>query len=114
MKLKSLIICCFLLACSSPKEGIPEEILSEKELLAILKEVHLAEANFELLKTNSKELAQNTLLNNYHKIYSKYNIDKNKFQETLEYYANHPDKLEAIYSKVLEDIKKERSMLDQK
>ena len=114
MKLKRLIICCFLLACSNPKEGIPEGILAEKELVSILKEVHLAEANFELLKTNSKEVAQNTLLNNYHKIYSKYNIDKNKFQETLEYYANHPDKLEAIYSKVLEDIKKERSMFDQK
>jgi len=113
MKLKTLIICYSLLACSSPKERIPERILPEKEMASILKEVHLAEANFELLKTNSKEVAQNTLLNNYHEIYSKYNIDKNKFQETLEYYANHPDKLEAIYSKVLEDIKKERSMFDQ-
>ena len=113
MKLKTLIICYFLLACRSPKERIPERILPEKEMVSILKEVHLAEANFELLKTNSKEVAQNTLLNNYHEIYSKYNIDKNKFQETLEYYANHPEKLEAIYSKVLEDIKKERSMFDQ-
>ena len=82
-------------------------------MVSILKEVHLAEANLELLKTNSKEVAQNTLLNNYHEIYSKYNIDENEFQQTLEYYANHPDKLEAIYSKVLEDIKKERSMFDQ-
>ena len=82
-------------------------------MASILKEVHLAEANFELFKTNSKEEAQKTLFNNYHEIYSKYNIDKNRFQETLEYYANHPEKLEAIYSKVLEDIKKERSMFDQ-
>ncbi len=113
MKLRILVICYFLLACSSPKENIPEGILPEKEMASILKEVHLAEANFELFKTNSKEEAQKTLFNNYHEIYSKYNIDKNRFQETLEYYANHPEKLEAIYSKILEDIKKERSMFDQ-
>ena len=113
MKLKSLIIYCFLLACSSSKERIPEGILPEKELVSILKEVHLAEANFELVKTNGKEVAQNTLLNNYQEIYSIYNIDKNEFQQTLEYYANHPEKLEGIYSKVLEDITEERSMLDQ-
>ena len=113
MKLKILIICYFLLACSSPKEGIPEGILPEKELVSILKEVHLAEANFELVKTNGKEVAQNTLLNNYQEIYSKYNIDENEFQQTLEYYANHPDKLEEIYSKILENITEERSMIDQ-
>jgi hypothetical protein len=113
MKLIILIIFYSLLACSTPKESIPEVILPEKEMVSILKEVHLAEANFELLKTNSKEVAQNTLFNNYHEIYSKYNIDENKFQETLEYYANHPEQLEGIYSKVLEDIKKERSMFDQ-
>ena len=113
MKLKILIIFCFLLACSSSKERTPEGILPKKELVSILKEVHLAEANFELLKTNSKEVAQNTLLNNYQEIYSKYNIDENEFQQTLEYYANHPEKLEGIYSKVLEDITEERSMLDQ-
>ena len=32
MKLKTLIICYFLLACSSPKERIPEGILPEKEM----------------------------------------------------------------------------------
>ena len=74
MKLKILIIYCFLLACSSSKERIPEGILPKKELVSILKEVHLAEANFELIKTNNKEVAQNTLLNNYQEIYSKYNM----------------------------------------
>jgi len=113
MKLKILIIYCFLLACSSSKERILEGILPEKEMVSILKEVHLAEANFELLKTNSKEVAQNTLLNNYQEIYSKYNIDKNEFQQTIEYYSNYPEKLEGIYSKVLEGMIKERSMLDQ-
>jgi len=113
MKLKRLIICCFLLACSNPKEGIPEGILAEKELVSILKEVHLAEANFELLRKNKKELAQNTLLSSYQEIYSKYNIDKNEFQQTIEYYSNYPEKLEGIYSKVLEGMIKERSMLDQ-
>ena len=72
MRLKILIIYCFLLGCSSSKTGIPEGILPEKELVSIIKEVHLVEANFELLKSNGKGEAQNTLLNNYQKIYKKF------------------------------------------
>ena len=112
MKLKCLVIYCFLLACSSSEKGIPEWILSEKEFVSILKEVHLAEGEFELQKTNSKENAQNALRNNYQTIYSNHNIDENKFQETLEYYANHPGELEEIYAKVLEELTKERARLN--
>lgn len=112
MKLKSLIICLSLLACSGPKEEIPKGILSEKELASILKEVHLVVASFELSKTNNKEGFQNMLLNSYQEIYSKYNIDENVFQQTLEYYANHPERLERIYGEVLADITEERSVID--
>jgi len=113
MKLKYLIILCFLLACTGTKERIPEEFLSKKEFASILKEVHLAEANFELQKTNGKEDAQNELMYSYQTIYSNHHIDENKFQETLNYYANHPDELEEVYAKVLEELTKERASLDQ-
>ena len=112
MKSKYLIILCFLLACTSPKERIPEGILSQKEFASILKEVHLAEATFELQKTNGKEEAENALVNSYQTIYGNHHIDENKFQETLNYYANNPDELEEIYATVLEELTKERTTLN--
>ena len=90
MNLKFLIIFSFLLACSSPQESMPEEILSQNEFANILKKVHLAEGGFELQKTNGKEDAQNALSNSYQTIFSSHNIDETIFQKTLEYYANHP------------------------
>ena len=113
MNLKFLIVFSFLLACSSSQESMPEEILSQNEFASILKEVHLAEGGFELQKTNGKEDAQNALVNSYQTIYSNHHIDENKFQETLNYYANHPDELEEIYATVLEELSKERTTLNQ-
>ena len=112
MNLKFLIILSFLLACSSPQESMPEEILSQKEFASILKKVHLAEGGFELQKTNGKDHAQNVLSNSYQTIFSSHNIDETIFQKTLEYYANHPSELEEIYADVIKGITEERSTLN--
>ena len=112
MNLKFLIVLSFLLACTSPKERIPEGILSQNEFANILKEVHLAEGGFELQKTNGKEDAQNALSNSYQTIFSSHNIDETIFQKTLEYYANHPSELEEIYADVIKGITEERSTLN--
>jgi len=112
MNLNFLIILSFLLACSIPKEGIPEGILSQNEFASILKEVHLAEATFELQKTNGKEDAENALTKSYQTIFSSHNINETIFQRTLEYYANHPSELDEIYADVIEGITEERSTLN--
>jgi len=113
MKLKTVIISFFLLACASPEKEISNQILAEKVFVSILKEVHLAEANFELLKSSGELATQNTLLDSYQKIYNKYNLEEDQFQLTIDYYANHPDKLENIYAKVIEELTEERANPDQ-
>lgn len=86
---------------------MPEGILTEEVFINILKEVHLTEANFELQKRQKNSAI------NYQKIYNEYNIDGQKFQLTLDYYANHPGKLEDIYGKVIEELVEQRANLDQ-
>ena len=113
MKWKVIIICFFLLACSDLRKEMPEGILTEEVFINILKEVHLTEANFELQKTNNNQVAQKNLEIDYQKIYNEYNIDGQKFQLTLDYYANHPGKLEDIYGKVIEELVEQRANLDQ-
>ena len=39
-------------------------------------------------------------------------IDKNRFEETLSFYSNHPEELEQIYSKVLKDLLQEKTTLN--
>ena len=113
MKIILSILSVLLLACSAPKTEIPTEILSETEFANMLKEIHVAEAAFELNKSKGMENAKNTLANSYQSIYKKYDIDDSTFNKSLEYYAKHPEILEDIYSTVLEQLTGERSTLDQ-
>ena len=113
MKILLSILSVFLLACTSTKTEIPTDILSETTFTNILKEVHLAEAAFELNKTKSMGNAKNSLANSYQSIYKKHSIDEADFSNTLSYYALHPEKLEAIYTTVLEELSKERTTLNQ-
>ena len=113
MKIILSILSVLLLACTAPKIEIPTEILSETAFESILKEIHLAEAIFELNKSKGLENAKNTLANNYQSIYKKHDISASTFSKSLDYYAENPEKLEKIYSTVLEELNEERSTLNQ-
>lgn len=112
MKLKSFFVCCFFLACGAPEEEINTAVLSEKEFVSILKEVHLAEADFELYKTKGLETAKQQLVKAYQNIYSTHQISEEEFNNTLSYYSENPEALEKIYSDVLELLTKERATLN--
>ena len=101
-----------MFACNTPEEKIPENILSENTFESILKEIHLAEATFELHKTKGMGKAKNELANSYQNIYSEYAISEEDFKTTLEYYSVNPEKLEKIYDKILKELTKERATLN--
>ena len=113
MKIMLSILSVLLLACTTCKTEIPSGILFEREFVNMLKEVHLAEAAFELNKSKGTVNAKNTLANSYQSTYKKYDIDTSSFNKSLEYYAKHPEILEEIYSTVLEQLTGERSTLNQ-
>jgi len=112
MKIILSILSILLVACASPKTEIPIGILSETEFANMLKEVHLAEAAFELNKSKELENAKNSLANSYQSIYKEYDIDNSTFNKSLDYYAENLEKLEKIYTDVLEQLTDERSTLN--
>lgn len=113
MKIISFILSLILLSCGNPKTEIPQDILSKNSFIGLLKDIHLAEAKFELHKTKGMENAKNELAHNYSSIYKKYEITVDDFDKTLDYYAQNPEKLEKIYTRVLEQLTKDRTILDQ-
>ena len=113
MKIISFILSLILLSCGNPKTEIPQDILSKNSFIGLLKDIHLAEAKFELHKTKGMENAKNELAHNYSSNYKKYEITVDDFDKTLDYYAQNPEKLEKIYTRVLEQLTKDRTILDQ-
>ena len=113
MKIISFILSLILLSCGNPKTEIPQDILSENSFINLLKDNHLAEAKFELHKTKGMENAKNELAHNYSTIYETHEITPDDFDKTLAYYAQHPEQLEKIYTSVLEQLTKDKTILNQ-
>ena len=113
MKIILSILSVLLLACTAPKTEILTGILSKAEFANMLKEVHLAEAAFERTKSKGLKNAKNTLANSYQSIYKKHDISASTFSKSLDYYAKNPEKLEKIYSVILEELNQERTTLSQ-
>ena len=113
MKIISFILSLILLSCGNPKTEIPQDILSENSFINLLKDIHLAEAKFELHKINGMENAKNELAHNYSTIYETHEITPDDFDKTLAYYAQHPEQLEKIYTSVLEQLTKDKTILNQ-
>ena len=113
MKISSFILCLILIGCGNQQKETPQDILSENIFVDLLKDIHLAEAKFELQKTKGIENAKNELAHNYNAIYETHEITEDDFDKTLDYYAQHPEQLEKIYTHVLEQITKDRTILDQ-
>tara|TARA_B100001758_G_scaffold247497_1_gene265551 strand:- start:27118 stop:27459 length:342 start_codon:yes stop_codon:yes gene_type:complete len=112
MKIYLLILLCLFLSCKNKKEHVPQKILTTKNFVIILKDIHLEEAKFELQKKVMK-ITKAKLKNSYDLIYKKHQISEEIFKKTLTFYAQNPEKLERIYSKVLEQLTNDQSKLDQ-
>lgn len=74
-------------------------------MVAILVDVHLAEASgsLDLLinNTDPKKKARNIT-----DVYTKHGVTKEQFDKSLKYYSSDPEKINAIYEKVLNDLNK--------
>jgi len=113
MKIISLILCLILLSCGNQQKETPQNILSENSFINLLKDIHLAEAKFELHKTKGMKNAKNELANHYITIYEAHEITVDDFDKTLKYYALRPEELEKIYTLVLEQLTDDRANLNQ-
>tara|TARA_B100001250_G_C19796068_1_gene788769 strand:+ start:1081 stop:1425 length:345 start_codon:yes stop_codon:yes gene_type:complete len=113
MKIYLSILACLLFSCSNTKKKTQNNLLSKTVFENIIKEIHLAEATFELNKNNDVEDAKNKRTNSYFEIYKKNNLSEEDFKATLNYYSEHPEKLEQSYNNILEQLSAEKSKIDQ-
>jgi len=113
MKIYLSIFIYLLSACVTSEDKITENILPQAVFITILKEIHLAEVTFEINKSKGMENAKNELANAYFDIYKENKISEESFKKTLNYYSENPEKLNQIYTNVLEQLTNERSKLDQ-
>lgn len=90
-----------LAACGSEKkEKIPAGILPKEKMIAVITDLHVAEAaiNLNLLRPDS-----------LYDVYEKNKITKQQYDSSFKYYSLNPEKLVEIYNEVLNEISKKQA-----
>jgi hypothetical protein len=103
--IKLFIVFVLLFACgpkNDDNDTVPENLLTEEQLINILTDAYLAEGASGInIKNVSGEKFDSTYLFNPLK---EHNVDKLKFDSTMVYYTRHPKKFKVIYDKVLDKL----------
>ena len=107
---RTLLFVFLLFSCNTTTND--NGIISNDKFTRIIIDIHLIEAEFENQKLNDEFKANAILQNDYDSIFDLHNITYEDFQKSLKYYSLENNELELIYSKALEEIKKEKSKLD--
>lgn len=85
-----------LFGCSS--DPAPEGILSEAEMKAVLKDIHLNEAYLNTIP--DLDSIKKVSSGYYQMVLKKHHTDLKQFEKSLKYYAENPVLLDSMYSQI--------------
>lgn len=86
---------------------IPDILLSKSQMVDMLTEIQITEANFRIAK--NRTLAVDEKPKYYDRILREYGITLKQMKDNMEYYHNSPEIMEEIYEQVLANLSKIQS-----
>lgn len=105
-KLFLIFLSVLLFACGEKKQEVitarPDNLVAEETMVNVLMDLHLIEASLSLKMMEDHRVARDT--SQFYNPYEKYNLTKKEFEESFQYYASQPQRLNAIYEEVLNRI----------
>ena len=106
----SLCLILFFIAacvsCSKPKPVIPDGVLSQKEMIPVLVDIHIAQSATGLYDPeDSVKYTMNELLPYILKIH---HIEKVKYDSTISFYTRHPEIMQQMYEEVINELSKKQ------
>jgi hypothetical protein len=99
-----LVISLALAGCQ--KEEKVQLPYPDKEVVAILADIHIAEAALQPL---FGEVKDSTAQVYYEQIYAIHDINEDQLRELLQILKDHPKEMERIYDLVLEEISRQKA-----
>ncbi|MBS1521694.1 MAG: DUF4296 domain-containing protein [Bacteroidetes bacterium] len=92
----------FLAACSSNKT--PEGIIPQDKMTNLLTDIHIVDGSmYNVMQLPDSLYKYGT--DKYLMVFRKYHTDSLQFKKSFQYYAAHPEKMEAIYEQITATIK---------
>ncbi len=111
-KLVIISVLFFVYACGSgDKEAkIPDNIISQKEMVLVLVDFHLADAS--ILQGQQRHEDINEFSNyRFNSVLKKHKISRNQLKESFKFYSEHIKDLEKIYKEVVVELSTTQSRI---
>jgi hypothetical protein len=101
-----LIFSVLLSACKTKLENVkpPKDVLGKQEMIALLVDIHLAEALGYMERINNLE-KQELLSAEYGVVLKKHGVSKDLLEKSYDWYLENPSVFEVMYDEVIEQIK---------
>ena len=102
------IVLLFLLATceNKSKTVMPSHLLTEQEMIAIMYDVQILEADMNYRKSNGKMIGDMPR-EYYQQLFEHYGINDSIFNQNMRYYTQDPPIMERIMDSVMERLSKE-------
>lgn len=106
LSLRGLLVSIWLVsACTAPEDQRPDDLIDEDRMVAILTEVHIAEARVSRLSLGSIDSSNMAYKHLESQIFRRFGIDTATYRKSYIFYSAHPGNMEAIYKQVTEKLK---------
>ena len=101
-----VFVCLLFFSCSDKKAVIiPDTILPKQKMAEVLLDVHLLEATMNLNITNPDKPTSGNPMPVFD-VLKKNKVSKKQYDESFNFYSQHPDLLNELYELVLNELSK--------
>lgn len=95
-------------SCIQEKEYIiPSEYIQRDSMVTILADIHIAEARILSLNTGAGDKQKNASYYKY--VFQKHAITPKQFKESLSYYSQSPELMNAVYTDVINELSRRQA-----
>ncbi len=98
-----LLALVVFVACEDRVVPKPEQLISEKQMIEMLVDFHLAESTFQKFRYDTA-MKNNSSVNYYYSVLEKYQVPDSVFEKSFVYYASVPKEFEKMYRKVMNNL----------
>ena len=93
-------------SCSQPKAEIPKGVLTQKEMIPVLVDIHIAQAATGLY--NAGDTALFTMNDYIPYILKIHHIEKALYDSSTAFYTLHPEIMQEMYDEVISELSKKQ------
>ena len=106
-----IALCAISCTSKKPTNALESDYIIQKDsFISILADVQIIEAGLRKEAVSSEKLKQ--LSNQYYQfLFEQYNIDKQRFDSSLNYYKMNLDEFESLYKEVIKTLEKKKELV---